>query len=120
MITANVTVVAATLYAWSFVNFTDVVARYNVAHGRDTTAGNRSVDLTYLFSLGPQAIPAIDRYLADRPLSLPERLHAPPRRTQLANEHLAATGNWRAWTFRDWRLSRYLEASPHAPRLTPP
>ena len=120
LIAANLTVVAVTLYVCSFVNFTDLVASYNVARGRDTTKAGRPVDATYLFSLGPQAIPAIDRYLADNPLPLPERSYFPLRRTQIAVEHATTTANWRAWTFRGWRLSRYLEASKQAPALTRP
>jgi hypothetical protein len=117
LVAANLVVVAATLYACCFVNFTSLVANYNVSRGRDRTTAVRPVDVAYLASLGPQAIPAIDRYTADYPVLAGSYLS--PRRTQLAAEHLRVTANWRAWTFRAWRLSRYLEASKHAPALTP-
>jgi hypothetical protein len=119
LIAANLTIVAVTLYACSFVNFTNLVASYNVARGRDATTPSRPVDVTYLLSLGPQAIPAIDRYLADQPLSLSERSYVPLRRTQLAVEHFGVAANWRTWTFRSWRLSRYLDTSKSTPALTP-
>jgi hypothetical protein len=114
LVSANAVVLALTIYVCSFVNFANLVATYNVSRGRDA----RPIDVAYLAALGPQAIPAIDRYLADYPL--PPRSYLPLRREWLAADHFKDSANWRAWTFRGWRLSRYLEASKRAGALTPP
>ena len=52
----NALSLAAVLYVSSFVNMPDVIASYNVAH----SAGREmALDIDYLTSLGPQAIPAL-------------------------------------------------------------
>ena len=60
-------VLALTIYVCSFVNFANLVASYNVAHAGDSATAGRPIDLTYVTALGPQAIPALDRYLAANP-----------------------------------------------------
>lgn len=108
LIAANLVVLALTIYVCSFVNFASLVASYNVAHST-----GRALDLSYLTGLGPQAIPALDRYLAANEKS---NLSYPPLHRELrahrdhyAGAHAARMQSWRAWTFRGWRLTRYLE-----------
>jgi hypothetical protein len=105
LISANLTVLTLTIYVCSFVNFANLVASYNVSHSGDAATAGRPIDLTYLADLGPQAIPALDRYLVH---------HLEPRyfvlrRNQLAADHLNSSASWRGWTFRGWRLTRYLK-----------
>jgi len=68
-------------------------------------AGN-PIDLFYLVHLGPQAVPALDRYIAAQASPVPNFLLA--RRDALVASHLRQAQDWRAWTFRNWRLTRYL------------
>jgi hypothetical protein len=105
LVSANLAVLALTIYSCSFVNFAAVVADYNVAQDRDGT--DLPIDVNYLLALGPQAIPAVDRYLSHHPL--PPRSHVPFRRDELAANHMRKVADWRAWTFRGWRLTRYLD-----------
>ena len=107
LISANALVLALTLYTCCFVNFANLVARYNVDHARASATAGLPIDLTYVISLGAQAIPAIDRYLAANPRMNPAYFRE--QRDALAARHAMATTNWRGWTFRDWRLTRYLE-----------
>jgi hypothetical protein len=74
-----------------------------------------ALDTAYLLYLGPQAIPALDRYL--------ERHHNAPvllanERNTLAFVHNARQSNWRAWNYQDWQLSHYLQSrnAPSAER----
>jgi hypothetical protein len=97
--------VAVTLYACSLINFRLVIATYNVLHHREARP---PLDLGYLAFLGPQAIPAIDRLIAEAPPCTPRLIRD---RAALARVHLARTRDWRSWGFRDWRLTRYLEAT---------
>jgi hypothetical protein len=85
-----------------FVNF-QILSRTQ-CRNRIARAG-QPVDIGYVASLGPQAIPAIDRYIAAQATSEPTAL---AYRNYLAFSHDKRAGDWRAWTFRDWRLTRYL------------
>ena len=105
LVSANLAVLAATIYVCSFVNFANLVASYNVDH--NTAIVGRPVDFTYIANLGPQAIPALDRYLAKYPAS--ELTYFRNLRNQLAASHLRDTAGWRAWTFRHWRLTCHLK-----------
>jgi hypothetical protein len=104
LIRANLIALAAVLYACSLANFAALIADYNVSHSREAAGKGVTIDMTYLFQLGPQALPAIDRAL---------RLRAPDpvlaaRRDHLADEQAKRMASWRAWDFRSWRLQRYM------------
>lgn len=118
LISANLVVLALTIYVCSFVNFANLVASYNVSHGRNAANAGVPVDLTYLAALGPQAVPALDRYIAAH--AVPKRSYFPLLRNQLATAHLKDAAGWRAWTFRGWRLTRYLDGVEARAALTPP
>ena len=110
LIGANLTALAATLYVSTFVNFAGFVASYNVAHGFDA---GRSFDLVYAMNLGAEAIPAVDRVLADG--AGPLTGYAVLWRAGLAAEQKLRMQDWRTWTFRGQRLLDYIEAHPQAP-----
>jgi hypothetical protein len=86
-----------------------VIATYNVAHSRDTGGTGEKLDLGYLASLGPEAIPAIDRYRA-RAAIIPGRLLL--CRQRLVEKQRAQASDWRGWSLREWRLSTYLRRHP--------
>ncbi|SDR60633.1 protein of unknown function [Rhizobiales bacterium GAS113] len=128
LIRANLATTLIALYICSLINFASVIASYNVAHCREVSGQGTPLDRAYLASLGPQAIPAIDEYLAqqrgkgddvatyrdmrDDEASGPSDLRV--RRTEMADAEIASLQDWRAWTFRDARLSRYLRRSRDA------
>lgn len=106
LISASAAVTLATLYACSFVNFAGVIADYNVAHCREVTDQGIGLDQTYLASLGPQAIPALDRYIEHH---LKARQWPTERmRAELAMAFERRSADWRAWTWREHRLAHYL------------
>ncbi|TDX59853.1 uncharacterized protein DUF4173 [Methylosinus sp. sav-2] len=108
LLNANALALAATLYLCCFLNFPHIVASYNVTHCAETSGAGPALDIDYLLSLGPQAIPAYDRYV---------RLYAeragrrPPREESFARVAVADI-EWRSWTFRGWRLKRYFDTNP--------
>jgi hypothetical protein len=103
LVGANLTALALTLYASAFFNFSAFVASYNVTQAIEHRA---DIDRQYLVSLGPAAIPAIDRLNA----SLPEVVDWTGGKARcLAKRHINRMQEWRAWTFRGERLLRYLE-----------
>jgi len=104
LIRANLIALAATLYICSLVNFAAIIADYNVGHSRE--AGGKGVwtDMSYLLSLGPQALPAIERAIALRGLD-PTLVS---RHGCLVEQQRREVASWRSWGFRSWRLQRFL------------
>ncbi|MGO4677059.1 DUF4173 domain-containing protein [Bosea sp. 2YAB26] len=124
LVSANAAALALALYAFCFVNTPAVIANYNFRHSQELRGTGSRLDAAYLTSLGPQVIPAFDRYTPrvaavgrTVPNSTwswnPNRL--PGNRGYMADRHHREQADWRAWGFRAWRLSRYLANTPHAP-----
>lgn len=112
LLDANALAAAAALYICCFLNFPDIVASYNVAHCVETSDAGPALDIDYLLSLGPQAIPAYDRYVQ---LYAERTGRRPPRKEKFARASARAAItdiDWRSWTFRGWRLKRYFDTSP--------
>jgi hypothetical protein len=115
LVSMNLAALALTLYASCFVNIPLFIASYNIQHSREVSGEGISLDTNYLFDLGPQAIPAIDHYIAHRQSETPDpraeqvRTHLNYRRSMLANAYLLRLTDWRALSYRDWQLVRYLE-----------
>jgi Domain of unknown function (DUF4173) len=106
LIWKNAAALALTLYVCSFVDFSGVIADFNVAHSQEMSGTGQPVDVNYLCGLGPAAIPAIDK--------LAPKMHAvgritPSCRRSLAMIHHMRLEDWRAWSFRGFRLVRRLE-----------
>jgi hypothetical protein len=115
LIWSNAAVLALTLYVCSLVDFSRLIADFNVEHSVEMTGAGVQVDVDYLCGLGPAALPAIDRLTA--------RLNADGRlvtrdlarcRRWLAMLHETRMDDWRAWTFRGHRLMRSLEPTADA------
>jgi hypothetical protein len=106
LVLANLTTLALVLYVCAFINFPWAIATYNVAHSREISGKGVAVDFPYLVSLGPQALPAIDRYLGQ---DAHPCLCWTGQRDGLVQRHAAQLDSWRAWNFRGWRLQRYLD-----------
>ncbi len=96
------------LYVCCFINLAALIADHNVTHSRDMNgSGGITLDLGYLVSLGPQALPAIDRYLDHRkPVST---WWFTGKRNMLAAMHRDGTRGWRTWTWRNRQLTQYLQ-----------
>jgi hypothetical protein len=112
LIAGNIVVLALTIYVCSFVNFASLVASYNVAQRQGPATAGRPVDLTYIVGLGPQAIPALDRYFAANPTW--DLRYYRAHRDNYAAAHTTRAQSWRAFTFRGWRLTRYLGEAKRA------
>jgi MFS family permease len=117
LVVANLATLAAVLYICAFINFPGAIATYNVAHSREVSGKGSLVDFQYLVTLGPQALPAIDRYL-QHPMRTYNYLGdtngsqvstMDRQRDWLVQRHHRELDSWRAWSFRGWRLDRYLD-----------
>ena len=105
LIRVNLVAVMLTLYACSLTNFTAIIADYNISHSREATGKGFEVDIGYLLSLGPQALPGINKAarIREGDFSLVGR------RDSLVKRFQREMASWRAWGLRDWRLKRYLD-----------
>jgi len=105
LVGANLIALTIVLYGASLVNFDAFIADYNLSHSSETGGTGVKVDANYLLTLGPQALPAIDKIIALRggDYCLAGRRD---RLVESQRQDLA----WRAWGFRSWRLQRRLDA----------
>ena len=106
LIRANLIALTATLYTCSLTNLESMIAEYNVSHGWEASGKGAAIDINYLFHLGPQALPAIDKAIALRGFD-PALVS---RRGCLVEQQRKDMASWRAWGFRSWRLQRTLDA----------
>jgi len=125
LLSANLVTLSATLYACCFVNFAALIANYNVDHSREMTGRGVPIDIWYVRSLGAGAFPALDRFIDHQG---PTTAENPAFRQLLGirpvdeGAYRAVLNHWRAWSFRDWRLLRYLDkrGSLANPAITQP
>lgn len=99
----NARALAMALFGAALLNIPAIVANYNIAHCHEAGGEGPSLDYTYLWSLGPQTIPALDDIVRVVPTALgPDQ----SMRAQLARN--LPSEDWRSRDYRSWRLRRYL------------
>jgi hypothetical protein len=111
LVRMNLISLAATLYVCALVNFPAIIADYNVTHSKEAAGKGVNLDTNYLYELGPQALPALNR-AATLP-GLEARLTC--NRNRLLSRQAADMASWRSWGFRSWRLQRWLDSHPDKP-----
>lgn len=121
LVATNCVALLATLYACAFVDFSAVIADFNVSHSAEMGGEGEELDLVYLQQLGPTALPALDRFIANLkpyPVLPPPNDDygefvsvAPAFRTEMVQTFHDRDTDWRAWSFRNWRLEQYLAAT---------
>jgi hypothetical protein len=122
LLSANLLTLSTTLYACSFINFAALIANYNVDHSYEMTGHGVPLDAWYARSLGPAAFPALDRFFDPQGKAGAARIPVWQDLLRLRgldeNRWRAEQENWRAWSFRDWRLLRALDK--RGPLVVPP
>ena len=113
LITSNLIALGVTLWGCSLVDFSAMIARFNIENSRELGGKGQPLDLYYLNDLGPTAIPAITWYL-DHAKGRPEAEMRDVELLagQMAADFLKRSQDWRRWTFRDQRLRDWLAANP--------
>ncbi len=121
LVAANLATLMTVLYASSFVNFTHLIAGYNVDHSFEVAGKGVSLDTKYLVQLGAMSLPALDRFIAhQRSRSEKVAPYLLGSRDRLSYEHRRrSASNWRHWTFRDWRLVQYLRRPRSVAQISP-
>jgi Domain of unknown function (DUF4173) len=112
LVGSNIMNVAIALYACCFFNFAGVISTYNSTLERQ--------DTYYLTSLGPMAIPAIDRRVRSGQAGIIANYcygydseevakTLAQCRLNMTADFLNDYQKWRLWSLRNWRLKRYLD-----------
>lgn len=109
LIATNLAALMAVLYVCAFIDFSAFIARFNVEHSRELGGQGLALDISYLRSLGPSAIPALDRYIAAlAPVASEEMKTAAAAREGLSYQFAQHSRDWRSWSLRAWRLESAL------------
>jgi hypothetical protein len=113
LVNTNVLAALTVLYAVCFVDLGRVIADFNVAHCREMNGAGERLDLAYLQSIGPSALPALRRFehhLKGSPATGQWLFTATPSDiiAGLESDLQARVSDWRSWT---WRHSRLASAS---------
>jgi len=111
LLSANAATLALVLYAYCFINAPWLVATYNVEHCRELGGSGVNLDVPYLGVLGPQARLVLEAHRNE----ISALLSAMDRQFPDARNAILSPENWRAWSFRAWRLRRYLANTPNTP-----
>lgn len=119
LVELNLMALLAVLYLTSFVNIASVIGEYNVY--RSLGDNNHWLDAHYLHELGIFAIPAMDRVGSSpksprisgrhRTYNLSSKGALITARNRLAQSVSWSKQDWRLWSFRRYRLQRYLDTA---------
>ena len=110
LLAANALSLAVVLYGCCLINAPRLIASYNIEHSRQIGGTGPNLDLHYLASLGPEALPPLEAHIKE----IPEIAIDCP--ICVDRDRFRHPGNWREWGFRTWRLQRYLANNPYEPQ----
>ncbi len=114
LFSANLLTLSATLYACCFINFAATIANFNVDHSLEMSGSGTPLDAQYLRSFGAVAMPALDRFylhkFGNQTTHLADQV--------MIDDYIAEQKQWRAWSFRGWRLAKILDK--RGPLVLPP
>jgi hypothetical protein len=124
LLSANAMSLALALYVCCIINAPPLIASYNMEHSREISGAGPKLDLSYLAFLGQQAEPALRSHLAEMPALGPiiHKIRYPMMYCMDGDcvyDPRQHPENWRAWSFRTWRLQRYLSNNPYTPPYAP-
>jgi hypothetical protein len=112
LIAMNLASLTIVLYATALVDVPGFIARFNVEHSLEVAGEGVSLDLDYLRTLGPSAVPALDIYVAALPRDNIVKLYgAESARRLLVKEFDRASRDWRSWSMRSAGLAEYFDTS---------
>jgi len=113
LLSTNVVAALAVLYLSSCMNRPWIVAEYDVSHCREVAGTGAALDINYMkFWLGPQSIPALDRYqvLTAKTETGPfaQQGDIGEARTAMAADFNDEPTDWRSFSVWSWVLASYL------------
>ena len=112
LVAVNLLALTLTLYGSALIDFSALIARFNVEHSLEVSGQGTPLDVGYVGALGPTAIPALDVFIDAIADGRYSGISAREVRKTLADEFSARSRDWRSWSYRDWRLEQYLVRRP--------
>jgi hypothetical protein len=112
LIAMNLASLTIVLYATAFIDIPGFIARFNVEHSLEVSREGAPLDVDYLYSLGPSAIPALGMYLDVLPhedFLKTSKVHAYVK--MLAHDFEKKRRDWRSWNLNSARLGDYIDAN---------
>lgn len=103
LLNRNIAAAFMVLFVSGFVDFRAVVADYNVDRALSQGSRAAELDIDYLQSLGPSALPALSRY-ANTAMPYYPKWNADPAVSDLTAQLVWQQQDWRRWTLRGWGL----------------
>ena len=111
LIAMNLAALAGVVYFSAIIDISAFIARFNVAHSLEVGHEGMPLDIDYFSSLGPSAIPALDRFVSTLPLDARETQRARSVRQSLVSDFQHDSNDWRSWNWRASRIEEYLRSS---------
>lgn len=109
LVRVNMLTAMAVLYVFCFIDVGGAIARFNVEYSREGTERGFALDLDYLEEIGPPALPALEAYRKSAKDSGREGyllfIWAGRLETRLVRRLADRQSDWRAYTFRNYRLA---------------
>jgi hypothetical protein len=103
LLRTNVVATLAVLYGLAFINTNGLIADFNVRHCREVDGRGAPLDLQYLYTLGPAAIPAL-AYIQPL-LRTSQEFECIALERQLQLNLRSQLKEWRGWTWRRARIA---------------
>ncbi len=108
LLRVNFATLASVLYVSTFVNFSGMIADFNVRHCKEVDGQGVPLDAAYLQSLDVEALPALT-WVEPRVADGTKRVVKGAEKS-LKKELDEELGDWRGWTFRRQRIVAALES----------
>lgn len=100
----NWLLVFVVFYLSALVDYEAVIANYNVEHSYEASGSGQQLDVDYLMSFGPSAIPAVEKFIDLKSVKFtPKRKLLVVKLSRLKNAVASSCDDWRCWHL---RLSR--------------
>lgn len=109
LLRANFATLMLALLACCTVNWERLIASYDAAKCMEIRGEGPRIDLEYLSSLGPDAIPTLDWLMVNLPPGHPKIVEAATRASYLRASLREDLNTWQGWT---WRRSKLAAAAP--------
>lgn len=114
LVALNVVALVFVLHGAALVDFSAVIARFNVEHSLEVSGEGLALDFDYLEELGPTVIPALDVFIASLGPKQAAWEKAHNLRAKLDHDFRRPSPEWRSWSWRAHRLAEYLTPDPVA------
>jgi len=115
LVNVNLVSLVAVLYLCAFINFPGIIAWYNCRHSYQIAGEGATLDVAYLETLGPEALPALQWFAAEA-ADQEDLVQATEERIGWLSHELAhSLRSWQGWTWRRHQLAQTVKPTTGPP-----